>query len=644
MLPQLYAAESPDSLVEAISSYDLEEQVKILTETCWDYRSKNPQLAIEYGQVALRLMDDLSDPWYYSEVYNYLGVIYGNLGMLDSAYSYYIKAFEIAETINDSTQIAYSLNNIGDYYYKSALFSIALENIYMAYEIFEKIDNQRGMAYTLNDIGEIYLKQKDYDKALDHFLRSGNIRFELGDDRGYAKSLLNQANAYAKMGDDDKALSMYKEAMIYSKKAGYIKGESWVLAGLSSIYTKQKRYEEALENRFDALEIDLEIGNKYGEIINYNQIGYIYFVKKNYAAAKTYLLKALQEGESTGHRDQSMISYNLLRRLSILSGNYKNAYSYLEKYEALEDSIFSQESANKIADLQTAFLTERKDRENMLLKKTIEYEKQTRNYLVMIFVLILGAVVLLIWKFRAQKKANKQLNMANKELNDLNAQKDKMFSIIGHDLKNPVGSIMNFLEILHTDYDVIDEEKRQLFIQYSYESSKQLTDLLMELLEWGRISRGLIKINPEEIELGDICEGLQDLLYPNAQQKEITIELGGCDVVIRTDRNMINTVLRNFLNNAIKFTPRGGTIKLFYEQDKEYHYITTEDTGIGIPEEQVDDLFRIDKVTTTAGTEKEEGTGLGLPIAKEFVDKCNGDIIVESEPGKGSKFILKLPK
>ncbi|MCF7859520.1 MAG: tetratricopeptide repeat-containing sensor histidine kinase [Candidatus Cloacimonetes bacterium] len=635
---------NPDSLLRSIESLDDTNQVKKLTELCWNYRSRNPRLAIRYGLMAINKMENIDDKKFNSETYNFLGVIYGNLGKLDSAFYYYNLAIDVAEKIKDSTQIAYSLNNIGDYYFKNALFSIALEKIYDAYEMFEKLGDERGRAYALNDIGEIYLKQKNYEKALDHFLRSGEIRLRRNDYRGYAKSLINEAHTYEMTGLADKALEVYHKALEYSRKAGYIKGESWVIAGISDIYAQQGKYEEALEKRFESLKIDLKIGNKYGEIINYNQIGAIYLSQGLLSQAEAYLKKAMIESKTTGHRDQLMISNNLLRKLYLDSGNYRDAYKYLESYEAIEDSIFSQENSNKIADLQSAFITERKDRENELLKKEIEFEQETRNYFILITLLVSGVVILFISLFRSERKANKKLNEVNQQLNELNAQKDKMLSIIGHDLKNPVGAIRSFLEALHNDYNEMEEEERKQFIHYSYESSEKLTKLLLELLEWGRLTRGIVDIQISNFDLKEVIEELTVLMAPSAKQKNIKIEYFDCDKQIKTDRNMINTVLRNFVNNSIKFTPHGGTISISSNEDENYNYICVKDTGVGIEQNKIEDLFRIDRVTTTLGTSQEAGTGLGLPIANEFVQKCGGEILVESILGEGSKFILKLPK
>lgn len=632
-----YAQPTGDSLNVVMQKLDDSSYVKYLNGICWDYRSKNPEAAIEYGKLALNKIEDSKLTRFYPTTYNYIGVIFGNLGKLDSAVFYYTKAIKVAKELGDSIQIAYSLNNIGDYYFKNALYSIALENIYNAYQIFEKKGDSRGVGYTLNDIGEIYMRQEDFDKALEFFIKSGDIRLARNDARGYAKSLLNQAQIYTNKEEYERALEIYQKAREYSAKAKYIKGESWVLAGESKIYSNQGLFGKALESRFKALEIDLEIGNKYGEIINYNSIGEVYLMLGNLLDAKNYLLKASEESEKTGHRDQLMVSYDLLRKLSLKKGDHLDAYNYLEKYSQIKNEIFSRESANKIGDLQAAFLTERKERENEVLRNSIEIQRQTRNYLILITLLISGLVLLYLSKFRAEKQANR-------ELSDLNAQKDKMFSVIGHDLKNPAGSISNFLEALYTDYDTMPDGDKKEFIEYAYKSSNRLTKLLLELLEWGNLSRGLTKISLSEIRLNKLVLEVIELHNPLAQKKNIRLLGKNCDFIIYSDKNMLKTVLRNFISNSIKFTPEGGEIIISCTETEKSFYISTKDTGRGIDDDKLENLFKWGQTTTTPGTNNEQGTGLGLPIANEFVQKCGGKIIVRTSKGKGSEFIISLPK
>ena len=230
------------------------------------------------------------------------------------------------------------------------------------------------------------------------------------------------------------------------------------------------------------------------------------------------------------------------------------------------------------------------------------------------------------------------------KLREANATKDKFFSIIAHDLKNPIHNLINLSEILIHNFDSWDRETTNEFIQYINQSSKQGFNLLENLLEWSRAQTGEIKWHPKEIDLKEIQDTTVNLLSTTAKNKNIDlntqIEEG---MTAYADANMISTVIRNLLSNALKFTEQGGKVTIKAKKTIEFIEITVSDTGIGIDEEDIPKLFRLDVNHTTIGTAQEEGTGLGLILCKEFVEKNGGKIWVESELGKGSDFKFILP-
>ena len=230
------------------------------------------------------------------------------------------------------------------------------------------------------------------------------------------------------------------------------------------------------------------------------------------------------------------------------------------------------------------------------------------------------------------------------ELRLLNATKDKFFSIIAHDLKNPFNSLLGFSDLLKNDYDSYSEEEIKRFIGIIHESSKHGFDLLENLLQWSRSQTGRIAFLPEVVSLKDIIKGCVDLLKTTADKKGIKIYTDmNDDLEVFGDIEMLSTVFRNLISNAIKFTPQGGRIKIKARQSNKTVAVSVIDTGVGIPEEKIPDLFRIDKQVSTFGTGNEKGTGLGLILCKEFIDKHRGKIKVSSERKNGSEFKVLLP-
>jgi PAS domain S-box-containing protein len=229
-------------------------------------------------------------------------------------------------------------------------------------------------------------------------------------------------------------------------------------------------------------------------------------------------------------------------------------------------------------------------------------------------------------------------------LRELNKTKDKFFSIIAHDLRTPFNAIIGLSDLLLMQIQSKDYEGIEEYAEIIQNSSQQAMNLLMNLLEWSRSQTGRLVIKPVEVDLSQLIIGIINLLNNSAIQKEITIikKLPITAIVI-ADKEMIATVIRNIISNAIKFTKQEGTITVSVEQKEDELIVAVEDNGIGIRKENLDKLFRIDESTSTVGTQNEKGTGLGLMLCKEFIAKHGGKIWVESELGKGSVFTFSIP-
>jgi PAS domain S-box-containing protein len=231
-----------------------------------------------------------------------------------------------------------------------------------------------------------------------------------------------------------------------------------------------------------------------------------------------------------------------------------------------------------------------------------------------------------------------------RELKVLNNTKDKFFSIMAHDLKNPFGSLLGASEYLYKEINNQDIDKSRKLSKILYHSSKNAYDILANLLEWSRSQSGSMEYSPARINLFEIANKNVLLASAQAAEKEIDIELKvKQDFECEADPNMLNTIIRNLLTNAIKFTPEGGKVILDASRNKKEAVISVKDTGTGIPEGDLDKLFRIDVKFVNTGTNNEKGTGLGLILCREFIEYHGGKIWVESNPGEGSTFYFTLP-
>ena len=245
----------------------------------------------------------------------------------------------------------------------------------------------------------------------------------------------------------------------------------------------------------------------------------------------------------------------------------------------------------------------------------------------------------------AQKKNEEDLKEIAEELKKLNASKDKFFSVVAHDLRNPFTGVIGFTDILLEGYKTFSRDEIKEYAEHIRKTARNTFDLLENLLQWGRIQTNRIVYSPVKLNLHNRIDKVLTLLRPAAHNKEITIiDSTEENTFIKADKYMFQSVMQNLISNAIKFTNRKGTIEIDSEETGNEFKISVKDNGIGISPEILERLFDLETVSTRAGTEKESGTGLGLIICKDMLEKQDGTISVESEPGKGSKFTITLPK
>lgn len=244
-----------------------------------------------------------------------------------------------------------------------------------------------------------------------------------------------------------------------------------------------------------------------------------------------------------------------------------------------------------------------------------------------------------------RKMAEEEINKMNKTLLELNSTKDKFFSIIAHDLRSPFQGLLGYSQILTEDYQELSEEERKQYIINIAEISHNSYKLLENLLQWSRMQTGNFEFNPEVINLSEELIPTIELLKQTALNKDITVaSLLKPKVYVMADKNMLNTVVRNLVSNAIKFTNTGGNIIISSKELDNYIVVSVKDDGVGMNKEKLNNLFKVVKNISTLGTAKEKGTGLGLLLCKEMVEKHSGEIWVESAEGHGSTFYFTLPK
>lgn len=288
------------------------------------------------------------------------------------------------------------------------------------------------------------------------------------------------------------------------------------------------------------------------------------------------------------------------------------------------------ENARKMRDVAILENEERKKVEEKLNQTVVELEKNKQTLVEQSGALLLN---------------NEHLAKSEKQLREMNAAKDLLFSIIAHDLRSPLQGLIGYTNLLITDRNELSEEESITFLTATHQLALNLNSLIDNLLQWAKLQSEKIVFDGVIFNAGEIVRECMQLLAPVAAKKEITLSSWAISPTIFAfgDTHMIKTVLRNLISNALKFTPRKGVITMNARVLKDAVEFSVADTGVGMRPEQLERIFDIQKAKSTNGTEQEEGSGLGLVLCKEFVVKNRGEIRVESKLNNGTTFSFTLP-
>ncbi len=579
---------------------------------------------------------------------------------IDKTLIYAEEAKELAEKLNFKNGKAESLRLIGIYHDLKAHYSKALESYQKALEINREIGNKKGISYCLNNIGIVYWYKDNHSLALEFFQKSLKINDEIGDKDGISRCLNNIGEIHMKLGNNSQAIDYFHKSLEVKVEIGNRLGYSVCLNNIGEIYLRQENYSVALQNFQESLKIRKHFGDNYGICLSYRSIGKIYLITCNFSKALDFTLKSLKIANKLELLEIQKDLHEQLSKIYATTKSYKKAYENYILYKELNDSIFNEDYLKKISSLEYQYKFE-KEKQVIELKQqkkdavyTAEVKRQkivSRSFIVgFILMLVIVALIfrILMVKRKSHKILSKQkekIDKDNIQLKELNATKDKFFSIIAHDLRGPLGNLKNFGEIIWLSHDDFDDEKRKELLELLTQGAKETYNLLDNLLKWARSNVGGLVCKPAQISVNDIVNENFKILHRNAVTKKISLNNKlDENTVLFADYDMINTVIRNLISNAVKFTPTGGNIDIISRKTNDNRIeIGVSDSGIGMNKELISGLFKIETVHTTLGTNKERGSGLGLKLCKEFIEKHKGNIWVESEEGKGSIFWINFP-
>ncbi|MFA5403929.1 MAG: tetratricopeptide repeat-containing sensor histidine kinase [Ignavibacteria bacterium] len=558
----------------------------------------------------------------------------------------------------------------------------------------DKINYPRGKADALNIKGKAYLKLGEYSGATNAFFEELELR-----EKNPEWKNSSVGNVYTLIGESFRAVANFSLAIEYLNKALIINIEKKDEKEIAHTYNRLAAvYFEVIYRWGDTTAVykaeeyankSLEISKKLNEkdltISTYNIIGVLYSVHKDFDNALKYFMLAVEEADKDStYADKPNIlnnmtgvynikgdyekglkyglqSYELSKKSDIKvyiigaarnlsdayakTGNYQKAFDYQVEANDLYVQIFDERKTAEIYGLQKKYETELEEKENKA--------KMTGKIIIGIAVILLVITIsvgvysrhkqqVLLNKGLSQK--NELINTQKEELARSNIAKDKFFSILSHDIRNPLNGILGFSNILDSDFEQISDEEKKEYIGYLKTSSESLFRLIDRLLVWSRLQTGKVEINKEKINLYELISGVMGLQKANAIRKGIILDNEiHQEVNVIADKNVLDMVSRNLLDNAVKFTGAGGKITIKSETTDNNVLISFIDTGVGISKEDLNKIFLIDQKIVSKGTDSEEGTGLGLILCKEMLELIGSTLKVESEEKKGTRFFFELP-
>ncbi len=633
----LTAQNKLDTLLKGIANLPDSAQIKQLNNFCWKYRNIDSKLAIQAAELSLKICDNIGDLKNKSKVLGYLSVIYRDQGEYEKSLELCNIGKELAISINDKEQIGYANNNIATIYRLMGNYPLALDYMYAALKNFDEINDKAGHGYCTYNIGLVYLRQKNYRKALQFFNETVKIREEIIDKDGKAKALGRIAEVKVELGEYNEALKIYKTIEIAYEELGDRKSIITVEMGIAKIYEATNNYNAALIERLNALKGSKEFNDVDGVITNSSMIGALYSRLGNFSKGKEFLDSAYALSQRVNSSFLKLISLKSLGEFYELQKDFKNAYLFTKKYNLLKDSVEEKENSSVVSEVEAAYQTNKKEREKELLQKDLELQKKLVTYWVIASIVFIVVAVVIIFLYYSIKRANGKLK-------ELNALKDKFFTIIAHDLKNPFNVLIGYSDILTDKEWELSVKEREDFIEVIAKTSKRTYSLLENLLYWARSQTNRLSLSPNRINLKEALEDTIGLLATQAAQKGISLEVDIDDNSFAlVDPDTLKLVTRNLLSNAVKFTHKDGTVLLKAERENSFWKICIEDNGVGINEENLKKLFGLDSVISAEGTGGEKGTGLGLLVCKEFIEKSGGKIWATSIIDKGTKFYFTIP-
>jgi signal transduction histidine kinase len=573
------------------------------------------------------------------------------------------RAEELSIELNDSLQISRAKGNLGWIYFRLGVWDKAFRYSKDSYLIASAQNYKYELGMALNNLGSLYYRQDNYAEAIKDF----KIAYEYGKEENepylIIRSLNNLALNYSLKGEFDSAYLFAKEAIKFNEKLDEKYFITFTHRVLGDIYLRKGEVDKAIQSYEQSLNVSTPELIKTSEALVLNRLGNAYFIKGNTSKALEYLNRGLKISKENGFLDELVETYKTLSEIYDAKGDIPLAFQYQKAFTELNAEREAASNKEKVELLLAKFEVEKSEAEINYLKiqntlKEVEIKSFNKIW-IMFTVFTVLSIGFLFWMsiiFKKKQEANKRLHVKrtileeqkkelqkkSEELTESNRSKNRILSILGHDLKSPVAQLKGVLDLLHSQ-----ELSREEFDGISHILKRNVDGLfenMDNILSWSKSQMEGFKVQLLPTNLKKVIRPCLELLQYQANSKEISITINIIEEIAFVDQDLLQLIIRNLLSNAIKFSNKGSNIDIYSQKDGDLIRLVIQDYGTGMSEVQLDTIMNqnVSLLESSIGTDKEKGTGLGLNLCKEFLGLMGGALVLESKKGEGTKAILLL--
>ncbi|MFK7950681.1 MAG: tetratricopeptide repeat protein [Saprospiraceae bacterium] len=608
---------------------------------------RDMEMAQKYAHQLTELSGQKGNKKYEVMSYNALGIIHSKMDdNFDSVFYYLNLAIETAKPLKDKQLNINLYNSLGYAYLHNYQYDKAMEVFLMAVEDAKEVD-EAALTLLYNNIAIIFKEKKEYKKAISWLKRCLAISKKLNNQETVSAAYNNIGNNYKQLGQLDSALFYCEKALELKKIEKDVYGEIASYINISRIHLRQDFRELAFDYASKAYQKSTEINHPFGVGKSLLLLSDIAFKNQNYSKAAAYAEQCL----SINLAEVRSPALSILHESHAKMGNYKQSYQYLLEVKTLSDSLFSTENEENLRELEIKYNVKQKDTENQLLKveatangKTI----QSRNLIAL--ALLLGLLLVTswgVWVYRSRRQTKKNNEILEqkvaertKELEQANYELRTFNYIASHDIKEPIRVIGGYVGLIRRKLPTDLKESLSEYFETIKRSTNQLYTLIEDFAHYTTMSKN-DTIEKEAVDLNQLTYGVINNLQESIGKYNGQVLVADLPT-IKTGHSLLFTTLKNLIENGLKYNnSEKPTVNIDYNKTETYHEIIVSDNGIGIEKQYHERIFEMFKRLHNRGAY--EGSGIGLAIVKLSVEKLGGTVEIESEEGKGSRFVIELP-